>query len=360
MKNAKNLTVPAPVQDHACRRCTECPGQAHHWMEGFDEDDEGELLDPMDPRWQCKHCEFSMPYIVDGFEGDDDGEGDPQGQYDRMKAAGLILPVTGAPEGDEWLPWAHETLRRLAEGENRIRRDFDPEGKMGLQPVDRIDNLTAAEAREQLEGWSIGNLSARRAAMATHAEIERLRKALAEAQAERDNAHTLARLDREARETLRAKVQGLLTHVEWGTLKPSLLPEALAALVGPPLPAGAPEPEGAPTPEHDATVDPAGIPAADVHAEARTPPAAPVDGEAPAGCRWYSYDPSDGEEIHDTAEQARHRCEGVLEDWGEDAEAPSDAENLEWGLVVPFAAVDVETWKMLPTDALASIAKVRT
>lgn len=49
-----NLAVakhPAPP----CRRCTECTGQAHHWMQ---ECPEGATL----PVWACKHCPAQMPY----------------------------------------------------------------------------------------------------------------------------------------------------------------------------------------------------------------------------------------------------------------------------------------------------------
>lgn len=62
--------------DGACRRCIDCRGYSHHWMEGFDEDEDGELIDPDAPRWQCKHCGFSMPYEDEG----------PEDQYQAMLA----------------------------------------------------------------------------------------------------------------------------------------------------------------------------------------------------------------------------------------------------------------------------------
>lgn len=34
-----------------CPRCSECVGQAHHWIENSEFDDEG------DPEFECKHCE---------------------------------------------------------------------------------------------------------------------------------------------------------------------------------------------------------------------------------------------------------------------------------------------------------------
>lgn len=73
------------VEDKPCRRCHDCAGVSHHWMEGFDEDEDGELVDPEDPRWICKHCEFSIPY---GF-GDMDTE-EPEDMYQQRKREGLI------------------------------------------------------------------------------------------------------------------------------------------------------------------------------------------------------------------------------------------------------------------------------
>lgn len=73
------------VQDHVCRRCHDCIGLSHHWMEGFDEDEDGEMVNPDDPRWQCKHCEFSMPY----GHGDMDTE-EPEDMYEARKREGLI------------------------------------------------------------------------------------------------------------------------------------------------------------------------------------------------------------------------------------------------------------------------------
>lgn len=35
----------------ACRRCSECIGQQHHWMEN------GRLVDETDPYFICKHCD---------------------------------------------------------------------------------------------------------------------------------------------------------------------------------------------------------------------------------------------------------------------------------------------------------------
>jgi len=69
-----------------CRHCTECPDSSHHWMEGFDEDDDGDPLDPDAPRWTCKHCDFSMPW----------GGLDPESQYQEL----VIRVADGVAAGD--------------------------------------------------------------------------------------------------------------------------------------------------------------------------------------------------------------------------------------------------------------------
>lgn len=79
------------VRDHRCRRCFDCTGLSHHWSAGFDEDEDGELVNPEDPRWQCKHCEFSMPYGYGGMETDE-----PEDMYKARKRDGLILEVANA------------------------------------------------------------------------------------------------------------------------------------------------------------------------------------------------------------------------------------------------------------------------
>lgn len=38
---------------NACKRCSECEGEKHHWMD--DCNDEG------DPVWACKHCDVEIP-----------------------------------------------------------------------------------------------------------------------------------------------------------------------------------------------------------------------------------------------------------------------------------------------------------
>lgn len=43
--------VAAPLPSLACRRCSECEGEDHHWMYVGEADDDGE------PLMSCKHCE---------------------------------------------------------------------------------------------------------------------------------------------------------------------------------------------------------------------------------------------------------------------------------------------------------------
>jgi co-chaperonin GroES (HSP10) len=49
-----NLLVvvqPRELRIHECRRCIECPDEAHHWIENSEFEDAG------DPEFECKHCE---------------------------------------------------------------------------------------------------------------------------------------------------------------------------------------------------------------------------------------------------------------------------------------------------------------
>lgn len=53
-----NTTEPNVCDIH----CGICEGQTHHWMENFETDVEGEIINPDEPIWSCKHCEHSVPY----------------------------------------------------------------------------------------------------------------------------------------------------------------------------------------------------------------------------------------------------------------------------------------------------------
>lgn len=46
-----------------CRRCSDCVGQDHHWI------DNGYFFEGGDPEYQCKHCDAFCHAIddVDGF-----------------------------------------------------------------------------------------------------------------------------------------------------------------------------------------------------------------------------------------------------------------------------------------------------
>ena len=43
----------------ACKRCTECEGEPHHWTEEFT-DDAGK---PIEPRFGCKHCDYACAAV---------------------------------------------------------------------------------------------------------------------------------------------------------------------------------------------------------------------------------------------------------------------------------------------------------
>lgn len=59
---ADEITVSFVTEPNSCdKQCTGCEGQTHHWLEGFEEDD-GEIINPENPLWKCKHCEYSIPY----------------------------------------------------------------------------------------------------------------------------------------------------------------------------------------------------------------------------------------------------------------------------------------------------------
>ncbi len=70
-----------------------------------------------------------------------------------------------ASDPETWRKWAREMLRRCADGENKIRRDFDMVETIGLQTTGYIDGLDDEQLREAVNRWALGNLSARRAAM---------------------------------------------------------------------------------------------------------------------------------------------------------------------------------------------------
>jgi len=77
----------AGTSEPPCRRCTECPDQAHHWMEDSDGEEWEYSPDPR-PIWACKHCDFVMP--MDDME-------DPDGQYERRLARSIVGSKPATP-----------------------------------------------------------------------------------------------------------------------------------------------------------------------------------------------------------------------------------------------------------------------
>ncbi len=69
---------PIPTIDQ-CPRCTECPGQEHHWMEN------SEFADAGDPEYECKHCEAVCDAIDDADNPDD------------MSPSGIARPRSALP-----------------------------------------------------------------------------------------------------------------------------------------------------------------------------------------------------------------------------------------------------------------------
>jgi hypothetical protein len=69
------------IEYDECPRCSECPGQAHHWMENLD------VFGPGDPMFQCKHCEAFCDET-------DPEEGFPEPNDDvRVKVGAYLSPL---------------------------------------------------------------------------------------------------------------------------------------------------------------------------------------------------------------------------------------------------------------------------
>ncbi len=75
--------------DPSCRRCTECPDASHHWMAQSLEDADGEIVEPEQVVWACKHCDFHMPW---------DDPDEPEEQYTRSRR----YPLWCVDTGDRW------------------------------------------------------------------------------------------------------------------------------------------------------------------------------------------------------------------------------------------------------------------
>jgi hypothetical protein len=69
--------------------------------------------------------------------------------------------------GPSWLLWARDVVIRCARSENHIRKDFELERVAGLHDVESLTSLDEDDVRRHVESWTLGNLSARRQAMAS-------------------------------------------------------------------------------------------------------------------------------------------------------------------------------------------------
>lgn len=67
----------------ACRRCSECVGEEHHWIEN------GEFAEAGDPEFECKHCDAACAAVDD-----DGGFPVPSGVLMRK-------PIRCSEDGDE-------------------------------------------------------------------------------------------------------------------------------------------------------------------------------------------------------------------------------------------------------------------
>lgn len=54
----------------ACHRCDECQGQDHHWLPACpDPEEEYDRDTECLARWECKHCDATLPYDPDSDDG---------------------------------------------------------------------------------------------------------------------------------------------------------------------------------------------------------------------------------------------------------------------------------------------------
>lgn len=85
----------------ACRRCSECEGASHHWMEA-------DVYDEGDPEYECKHCD-TIGRECDGCCGDgiveDDGSGAGECPCPMCQGEGVVVCVSDK----ERLDWLDET-----------------------------------------------------------------------------------------------------------------------------------------------------------------------------------------------------------------------------------------------------------
>jgi hypothetical protein len=74
----------------ACRRCSECEGEEHHWLEAsfddFDDEIDDDVIDDL-PEYECKHCPARCRAIDD-----DDGLSLPSGQVLYINVIDSIDP----------------------------------------------------------------------------------------------------------------------------------------------------------------------------------------------------------------------------------------------------------------------------
>ena len=90
----------------------------------------------------------------------------------------------------DWRAWGRDLLRRCAERENNLRKQFLPP-EFGLHDLDAVDDINAQEVRQQIEAWTFGNIAARRDFLRAHQARERATRPVQDDLAEVDAICTL-------------------------------------------------------------------------------------------------------------------------------------------------------------------------
>jgi hypothetical protein len=84
----------------SCRRCTECEGADHHWLQGEVDFDETTGAPLFDAEYGCKHCEaVGAPCEACGADPEFD-EAPPDPDCAECNATGIVVVGTRAREAN--------------------------------------------------------------------------------------------------------------------------------------------------------------------------------------------------------------------------------------------------------------------
>ncbi len=106
------------ARHEGCRRCTECPDATHHWMAMSLEDDAGEIVEPEQVVWACKHCDFHMPW---------DDPDEPEDQYQRSRRYPLWCVDTGDRYSEQRYRGPYKDLGPAEDSLHELNDVPDPE-----------------------------------------------------------------------------------------------------------------------------------------------------------------------------------------------------------------------------------------